>query len=74
MSKRTPTHDTVYYHKGGKWHPTLIGPHEVKSTLAALHKAGYHAVPGRRSIGAPSGPPRTAARARGRKLSPHAKF
>jgi len=55
---KKPTHDTVYYHKGGKWHPTLIGPHEVKSTLQALHRAGYHAVPGRRSIGPPEGPPR----------------
>jgi len=67
-------HDTVYYHKGGKWHPTLVQAHEVPRTLAALHRAGYHAVPGRRSIGPPEGPPRRGGGGRRPRLGPHVKF
>lgn len=54
-------HDTVYYWKGGtangRWYRTLITADRIEETLARLRRAGYHAVPGRQSIGAPEGPP-----------------
>jgi hypothetical protein len=56
-------HDTVYYWKpdgtsAGRWYPTLITADQIDDTLASLRTAGYHALPGTRSIGAPEGAPR----------------
>lgn len=64
VMKTTQT-DVVYYFKSGSWHaadpfcPVSLGGvgGNVAALVERLTRMGYHAVPGRISIGAPEGAP-----------------
>ncbi len=54
-------YDILYFYKGGtesgEWYPACVLPSEFKEAEKRLHLAGYFTRRGKRSIGAPEGPP-----------------